>query len=91
MIINSLRQTANEYNLRGPETSDTDQLPSRIVVDKLLPSGYELDYDRVEEAVAWLKDVKKELDMCSDEESAEELIRKRSEEFPKDWLDRVLP
>ena len=56
-----------------------------------LPSGYELDYDRVEEAVAWLKDVKKELDMCSDEESAEELIRKRSEEFPKDWLDRVLP
>ena len=56
-----------------------------------LPSGYELEDDRVEEAVAWLKDVKKELDMCSDEESAEELIRKRSEEFPKDWLDRVLP
>ena len=45
----------------------------------------------MEEAVAWLKDVKKELDMCSDEESAEELIRKRSEEFTKDWLDRVLP
>ena len=91
MIINSLRQTANEYNLRGPETSDTDQLPSRIVVDKLLPVGYELDYNRSEEAVAWLKDVKKELDMCSDEESTEELIKKRSEEFPKSWLFRVLP
>ena len=91
MIIDSLRQTANEYNLRGPETSDTDQLPSRIVVDKLLPVGYELDYNRSEEAVAWLKDVKKELDMCSDEESTEELIKKRSEEFPKSWLFRVLP
>ena len=91
MIINSLRQTANEYNLRGPETSDTDQLPSRIVVDKLLPVGYELDYNRSEEAVAWLKDVKKELDMCSDEESTEELIKRRSEEFPKSWLFRVLP
>ena len=45
----------------------------------------------MEEAVAWLKDVKKELDMCPDEKSAEELIRRRSEEFPKDWLDRVLP
>ena len=41
--------------------------------------------------VAWLKDVKRELDMCSDEESAEELIKKRSEEFPKSWLFRVLP
>ena len=56
-----------------------------------LPSGYELEDDRVEEAVAWLKDVKRELDMCSDEESAEELIKKRSEEFPKSWLFRVLP
>ena len=73
MIIDSLRQTANEYNLRGPETSDTDQLPSRIVVDKLLPSGYELDYNRLKATVAWLKDVKKELDMCSDEESTEEI------------------
>ena len=91
MIIDSLRQTANEYNLRGPETSDTDQLPSRIIVDKLLPIGYRLDRNRLKATVAWLKDVKKELDMCSDEESAEELIRKRSEEFPKDWLDRVLP
>ena len=56
-----------------------------------LPSGYELEDDRVEEAVAWLKDVKKELDMCSDEESTEELIKRRSEEFPKSWLYRVLP
>ena len=45
----------------------------------------------MEEAVAWLKDVKKELDMCSDEESTEELIKSRSDEFPQSWLFRVLP
>ena len=71
-------------------TRDLDQLPSRIIVDKLLPSGYELDYDRVEEAVAWLKDVKKELDMCSDEKAVEDLIRRRADEFPKGWLRRIL-
>ena len=70
---------------------DTGQLPSRIVVDKLLPSSYRLHYDRLKVVVAWLKDVKKELDMCPDEKSAEDLIKRRAEEFPKDWLDRVLP
>ena len=71
-------------------TRDLDQLPSRIIVDKLLPSGYRLDCNRVRMAVAWLKDVKKELDMCSDEKAVEDLIRRRADEFPKEWLRRVL-
>ena len=71
-------------------TRDLDQLPSRIIVDKLLPSGYHLDCNKEDMVVAWLKDVKKELDMCSDEKAVEDLIRRRADEFPKGWLRRIL-
>lgn len=36
--------------------------------------------------VTWLKDVKKELDVCLDEKSTEDLVKRRADEFLKDWL-----
>ena len=34
--------------------------------------------------------VKKEIDMCSDENDIEELIKRRASEFPEEYVDRVL-
>ena len=69
---------------------DLDQLPSQVITDKLFPGGCELNDDHFEEVIEWLKNVKKEIDMCSDEEDIEELIKRRASELPKDYVDRVL-
>ena len=80
-----------ELDVRGALIDeDLDQLPSQVNVDKLLPGGCELNDDHFEEAIEWLKNVKKEIDMCSDEEDIEELIKRRASELPKDYVDRVL-
>ena len=80
-----------ELDVRGALIDeDLDQLPSQVNVDKLLPGGCELNYDHFEEAIEWLKNVKKEIDMCSDENDIEELIKRRASEFPEEYVDRVL-
>ncbi|PAV22779.1 Proteophosphoglycan ppg4 [Pyrrhoderma noxium] len=81
-----------ELDVRGALIDeDLDQLPSQVNVDKLLPGGCELNDDHFEEAIEWLKNVKKEIDMCSDEKDIEELIKRRASELPKDYVDQVLP
>ena len=67
-----------------------DRLPSQVITDKLLPGGCKLNDDHSDEAIEWLKDVKKEIDMCSDENDIEELIKRRASEFPEEYVDRVL-
>ena len=80
-----------ELDVRGALIDeDLDQLPSQVNVDKLLPGGCELNDDHFEEAIEWLKNVRKEIDMCSDEKDIEELIKRRASELPKDYVDRVL-
>ena len=80
-----------ELDVRGALIDeDLDQLPSQVITDKLLPGGCELNDDHFEEAIEWLKNVKKEIDKCSDEEDIEELIKRRASELPKDYVDRVL-
>ena len=81
-----------ELDVRGALIDeDLDQLPSQVNVDKLLPGGCELNDDHFEEVIEWLKNVKKEIDMCSDEKDIEELIKRRASELPKDYVDQVLP
>ena len=81
-----------ELDVRGALIDeDLDQLPSQVNVDKLLPGGCELNDDHFEEVIEWLKNVKKEIDMCSNEEDIEELIKRRASELPKDYVDQVLP
>ena len=81
-----------ELDVRGAFIDEgLDQLPSQVITDKLLPGGCELNDDHFEEAIEWLKNVKKEIDMCSDEEDIEELIKRRASELPKDYVDQVLP
>ena len=81
-----------ELDVRGALIDeDLDQLPSQVNVDKLLPGGCEINDDHFEEVIEWLKNVKKEIDKCSDEEDIEELIKRRASELPKDYVDRVLP
>ena len=81
-----------ELDVRGALIDeDLDQLPSQVITDKLLPGGCELNDDHFEEAIEWLKNVKKEIDMCSDEEDIEELVKRRASELPKDYVDQVLP
>ena len=81
-----------ELDVRGALIDeDLDQLPSQVNVDKLFPGGCEINDDHFEEAIEWLKNVKKEIDVCSDEEDIEELIKRRASELPKDYVDRVLP
>ena len=81
-----------ELDVRGALIDeDLDLLPSQVNVDKLLPGGCELNDDHFEEVIEWLKNVKKEIDMCSDEKDIEELIKRRASELPKDYVDRVLP
>ena len=70
---------------------DLDQLPSQVITDKLFPGGCEINDDHFEEVIEWLKNVKKEIDMCSDEEDIEELIKRRASEFTQDYVVRVLP
>ena len=80
-----------KLNVRGVSLRENlDQLPSQVITDKPLPGGCQLNDDHVEEAIEWLKSVKKEIDMCSDEEDIEELIKRRASELPKDYVDRVL-
>ena len=81
-----------ELDVRGALINkDLDQLPSQVITDKLFPGGCEINDDHFEEVIEWLKNVKKEIDMCSDEEDIEELIKRRASELPKDYVDRVLP
>ena len=81
-----------ELDVRGALINkDLDQLPSQVITDKLLPGGCELNDDHFEEVIEWLKNVKKEIDKCSDEEDIEELIKRRASELPKDYVDQVLP
>ena len=81
-----------ELDVRGAFIDeDLDQLPSQVNVDKLLPGVCEINDDHFEEAIEWLKNVKKEIDMCSDEENIGELIKRRASEFPQDYVVRVLP
>ena len=81
-----------ELDVRGAFIDkDLDQLPSQVITDKLFPGGCELNDDHFEEAIEWLKNVKKEIDKCSDEEDIEELIKRRASELPKDYVDQVLP
>ena len=68
-----------------------DQLPSQVITDKLFPGGCEINDDHFEEVIEWLKSVKKEIDMCSDEEDIGELIKQRASEFTQDYVVRVLP
>ena len=80
-----------ELDVRGALINkDLDQLPSQVITDKLFPGGCEINDDHFEEVIEWLKNVKKEIDMCSDEEDIEELIKRRASELPKDYVDRVL-
>ena len=77
--------------MRGASLRENlDQLPSQVITDKLLPGGCELNVVHFDEAIEWLKNVKKEIDMCSDENDIEELIKRRASEFPEDYVDRVL-
>ena len=69
---------------------DLDQLPSQVITDKLFPGGCEINDDHFEEVIEWLKSVKKEIDMCSDEEDIGELIKRRASEFTQDYVVRVL-
>ena len=81
-----------ELDVRGALIDeDLDQLPSQVNVDKLFPGGCEINDDHFEEVIEWLKNVKKEIDMCSDEEDIEELIKRRASEFTQDYVVRVLP
>ena len=81
-----------ELNVRGaPLRENLDQLPSQVITDKLFPGGCEINDDHFEEVIEWLKNVKKEIDKCSDEEDIEELIKRRASELPKDYVDQVLP
>ena len=81
-----------ELNVRGVSLRENlDQLPSQVITDKLFPGGCEINDDHFEEVIEWLKNVKKEIDMCSDEEDIEELIKRRASELPKDYVDQVLP
>ena len=80
-----------ELDVRGAlSNKDLDQLPSQVITDKLFPGGCEINDDHFEEVIEWLKNVKKEIDKCSDEEDIEELIKRRASELPKDYVDRVL-
>ena len=80
-----------ELDVRGALIDeDLDQLPSQVITKKLLPGGCELNDDHFEEAIEWLKNVNKEIDMCSDENDIEELIKRRASEFPEEYVDRVL-
>ena len=81
-----------ELNVRGASLRENlDQLPSQVITDKLFPGGCEINDDHFEEVIEWLKSVKKEIDMCSDEEDIGELIKRRASELPKDYVDQVLP
>ena len=82
-----------KLNVRGVSLRENlDQLPSQVITDKLLPGGCQLNDGHVEEVIEWLKNVKKEIDKCSDEEEdIEELIKRRASELPKDYVDQVLP
>ena len=81
-----------KLNVRGVSLRENlDQLPSQVITDKPLPGGCQLNDDHVEEAIEWLKSVKKEIDMCSDEEDIGELIKQRASEFTQDYVVRVLP
>ena len=80
-----------ELDVRGALIDeDLDQLPSQVITDKLLPGGCELNDHHFDEAIEWLMNVKKEIDMCSDENDIEELIKRRASEFPEEYVDRVL-
>ena len=80
-----------ELDVRGALIDeDLDQLPSQVITDKLLPGGCELNVVHFDEAIEWLKNVKKEIDLCSDENDIEELIKRRASEFPEEYVDRVL-
>ena len=80
-----------ELNVRGaPLRENLDQLPSQVITDKLLPGGCELNGARFDEAIEWLKNVKKEINMYSNENDIEELIKRRASEFPEEYVDRVL-
>ena len=80
-----------ELDVRGALINkDLDQLPSQVITDKLFTGGCEINDDHFEEAIEWLKNVKKEIDKCSDEEDIEELIKRRASELPKDYVDQVL-
>ena len=77
--------------MRGaPLRENLDQLPFQVITDKLLPGGCELSDVHFDKAIEWLKNVKKEIDMCSDENDIEELIKRRASEFPEEYVDRVL-
>ena len=77
--------------MRGaPLRENLDQLPSQVITDKLLPGGCELNDARFDEDIEWLKNVKKEINMYSDENDIEELIKRRASEFPGEYVDRVL-
>ena len=81
-----------ELDVRGALINkDLDQLPSQVITDKLFPGGCEINDDHFEEVIEWLKNVKKEIDMFSDEKDIEELIKRRASELPKDYVDQVLP
>ena len=81
-----------KLNVRGVSLRENlDQLPSQVITDKLFPGGCEINDDHFEEVIEWLKNVKKEIDMCSDEKDIEELIKRRASELPKDYVDQVLP
>ena len=81
-----------ELDVRGAFIDeDLDQLPSQVITDKLFPGGCEINDDHFEKVIEWLKNVKKEIDMCSDEEDIEELIKRCASELPKDYVDQVLP
>ena len=79
-----------ELDVRGAFIDeDLDQLPSQVITDKLFPGGCEINDDHFEEVIEWLKSVKKEIDMCSDEEDIGELIKRRASEFTQDYVVRV--
>lgn len=76
--------------VRGPIIDrGLDQYPSQVIVDKLLPGGCYLNNGRFEAVSVWLKGIKKELDGCTDEKEVQELVKKRAEEFPKDYTHKA--
>ena len=86
-VLCTIASIIKRLDIRGALVEkDLDQYPSQVIVDKLLPGGCYLRRGRFEAVTEWLKDVKKELDMCADEKEVEELIKKRAEEFPKDYV-----
>ena len=86
-VLCTIASIIKRLEIRGALVEkDLDQYPSQVIVDKLLPGGCYVRSGRFEAVTAWLKDIKKELDMCADEKEVEELIKKRAEELPKDYV-----